>query len=343
MLGGVMKDEASAVATVESRPALRGAVEVDVEVVPDDVDRSLRILRGDGAHESPQVLALPRRAADRDDLPGAHIKGRNDGSRAVPFVLPFPTRAASRTAGSPMIGKTVFQGLHASHLVNAEHGAAGGRVEIEVADLGHLLPKLRIGAVQPAAHQMRPDGALREDPLHGRLADRRHDGAGDGLLTHVLDGPRDRDVLGLPAAVWPGVLLPDRLTRQRDDLAAGHRAEFRCMAPAREIPKARKALAQESASPALDAPDGDAQAIRDLTRASAFGARQDDPRPRRVTLCGSGRAHTQRQFCGFLGRQLERQRRSSTSRRGTHLGELPYRSLCEMYSAFSVVMSGSDH
>jgi hypothetical protein len=61
---------------------------------------------------------------------------------------------------------------------------------------------------------MRPDGALREDPLHGRLADRRHDPAGDRLLAHVLEGPRDREVLGLPAAVVPGVLLPDRLTGQ---------------------------------------------------------------------------------------------------------------------------------
>src|ERR1700680_1973912 len=343
MLGGVVKDEASAVATVESRPAPRGAVEVDVEVVPDDVDRSLRILSGDLAHEPQQVLALPRRAADRDDLPGAHIKGRNDGPRAVPFVLPFATRAAAGPAGSPMIGKTVFQGLHAGHLVNAEHGAAGGRVDIEVADLGHLLPKLRIGAVQPAAHQMRPDVALREDPLHGRLADRRHNRAGDRLLPHVLDGPRDRDVLGLPAAVLPGVLLTDRLTGQRDDLAAGHRAEFQRMAPAGEIPKALEALQQESPAPALDAPDGNPQAIRDLTRAAAFGARQDDPRPRRVTLCAGGGVHPRGQFCRFFGRQLERQRRSSTSRRGTHLGELPYRSLCEMYSAFSVVMSGSDH
>src|SRR6202040_2911332 len=77
---------------------------------------------------------------------------------------------------------------------------------------------------------------------------------------------------------------------------------------------------------------GDPQAIRDLTRAAAFGARQDDPRPRRVTLCAGGGAHPRGQFCGFFERQLERQRRSSTSRRGTHLGELPYRSLCEMYS-----------
>jgi hypothetical protein len=102
-------------------------------------------------------------------------------------------------------------------------------------------------------------------------------------------------------------------------------------------------LPQESPSPALDAPDGDSQAIRDLTRASALGARQDDPRPRSVTLRAGWRSHPQGQFCCFFGRQLKRQRRPSTSRRGTHLGELPYRSISEMYSSFSVVMSGSDH
>jgi hypothetical protein len=131
---------------------------------------------------------------------------------------------------------------------------------------------------------MRPDVALREDPLRGRLADRRHDLAGGRLLAHVLEGPRDRDVLALPAAVLPGGLPTDRLTGQRDDLAAGHRAEFQCMAPAREILKALEVLTQEPPAPALDAPNGDSQAIRDLTRAAAFGARQDDP-PRAASRC----------------------------------------------------------
>ena len=83
-----------------------------------------------------------------------------------------------------------------------------------------------------------------------------------------------------------GVLLPDRFTHQGDDLAAGDRLERRGMAPAREIPEAFEALAQESPAPAFAAPDGTAQARRDLTRAPAFGARQNDSRPRDVPLCG---------------------------------------------------------
>src|SRR6202158_1176040 len=207
MLRGVVKDEGSAVTAVEARPAPRGTVEVDIEVIPDDVDRSLGILRRDRAHEAPQVLGLPRRAAGRNDVPDAHIEGREDRLRAVPPVFPFPTRAAAWPAWPPMIGVAMCQGLHAGHLVHAEHGAARRRVEIEVADLGHLFPELRIGAVEPAPHQMRTDGALREDPLHGGFADRRHDLADDRLPPHVLDGPRDRDVLWLPAAIRPGVLL----------------------------------------------------------------------------------------------------------------------------------------
>ena len=242
-----------------------------------------------------------------------------------------------------MIGEAVFQGLHPGHLVNAEHGAAGGRGEIEVADLGHFLPKVRVGAVQPSPDQMRPHGALREDPLHGRPADRRHDPAGSRLLSHLLEGPRDRDVPGLPAAVRPGVLLPDRLTRQRDDLTASDRAERQGMTTARQIAEPLEALAEESSSPAFDAPPGDSQAPRNLTRASAFGARHDDPRPGGVALRAGRRSYSEGQFCGFLGRQLERQRRPTTSRRGTHLDELPYRNLSEMYSAFSAVMSGPDH
>jgi hypothetical protein len=242
-----------------------------------------------------------------------------------------------------MIGEAVFQGLYAGHLVNAEDGAAVRRGEIEITDLRHLLPKVRVGAVQPSSDQMRPYVALSEDSLHGRLADRRHDAASDGVPSYLLDGPRDRNVLGCPTAVRPGVLLTNRLTGQRDDLAAGHGAEFRSMAVARKISKPLEALPQESASPALDAPNGNPQAIRDLARAATVGARQDDLRPRRVTLCARRRSHSGGQFCGFIRRQLERQRRPSTSRRDTHLGELPYRSLSGMYSAFSVVMSGSDH
>jgi hypothetical protein len=213
-----------------------------------------------------------------------------------------------------MVGEAVFQGLHAGHLVNAEDGAAWGRAEIEVADRGPLLPKLRIGAVQPSPHQMRAHGALGQDPLHGRPADRRDDPASDGRLSHVLDGPRDGEVLRFPAAVRPGILLPDRLARQRDDLAAGYRAERQGMATARESPEPFEALAQESPPPALDAPDRDSQTSRDLSRASAVGACQDDPRPGGITLGAGRRTYPEGQFGGFLGRQLERQRRPPPSR-----------------------------
>ena len=253
----------------------------------------------------------------------------------VPSGRPPFARGQPGGSGAPIIGAAVFQGLHPGHLVNAEHGAAWGRVEIEVADLGHFLPKVRVGAVQPAPYQMRPHGALREDPLHGRPADRRHDPAGGRLLSHLLEGPRDRDVPGLPTAVRPGVLLPDRLTRQRDDLAASDRAELQGMTTARQIAEPLEALAEESPSPAFDAPHGDSQAARDLTRASAFGARQNDPRPGGGALSTGRRSYSEGQCCGFLGRQLERQRRPTTSRRGTHLGDLPYRNVSEMYSVFS--------
>ena len=119
-------------------------------------------------------------------------------------------------------------------------------------------------------------------------------------------------------------------------------------APARvadrdQIAEPLEALAQESPSPAFDAPHGDSHASRDLPRASSFGTRQDDPRPGGVALCGGRCSYSEGQFSGFLGRQLERQRRPTTSRQGTHLGDLTYRNISEMYSAFSAVMSGPDH
>lgn len=64
---------------------------------------------------------------------------------------------------------------------------------------------------------------------------------------------------------------------------------------------------------------------------------------RRIPLVAGGRSHPDTQFGGFLGCELEHHRRSSTSRGGSLLDGLPYRSRAEMYSALSVAMSGSDH
>jgi hypothetical protein len=106
------------------------------------------------------------------------------------------------------------------------------------------------------------------------------------------------------------------------------------MAASPEIPEALEALAQEPPSPALYSPDGDSQSSGDLTRATPSRARQDDPRPGRVPLGACGCSYTACQLPFLLGRQLEAQRRPSTSRRGTHLGDLHYRNVSEMSSTF---------
>jgi len=67
VLGRVVEDKALIIAAVELQPALRWTVEVDVEVVPDDVNGSLGVLSGDLAHEAHQVLALTCLAASRHD------------------------------------------------------------------------------------------------------------------------------------------------------------------------------------------------------------------------------------------------------------------------------------
>jgi hypothetical protein len=66
-----------------------------------------------------------------------------------------------------------------------------------------------------------------------------------------------------PRGTWPPVAP---VTGERDDLAAGHEAERQRMIPAREVSEALEAFAQESASPALNAPDRDPQTFRDLAR-----------------------------------------------------------------------------
>jgi hypothetical protein len=105
-------------------------------------------------------------------------------------------------------------------------------------------------------------------------------------------------------------------------------------AAAREIPEALEALAEKSGSPALNAPDGNAQARRDRTGTPAFGARQNDARPRGVPLCASRGSYPDGQCGRFLGRQLEGSWWPSASRRGLHLDELPYRNRSKMYSTF---------
>src|SRR5258708_8614124 len=89
--------ESPSVALVELLPA-RAAM--DVEVVPDDVDGTSRVLPRKRLHELHEILGTSSSPAMSEDFARAGVEGRDQRSRAVPHVLELQTRIASRSGGA---------------------------------------------------------------------------------------------------------------------------------------------------------------------------------------------------------------------------------------------------
>jgi hypothetical protein len=63
--------------------------------------------------------------------------------------------------------------LHAGLLVDAQHRGTARRGHVQRADFGHLVPKLRIRAMQPQTHPMRPHLCIVQDADHAGAAQLR--------------------------------------------------------------------------------------------------------------------------------------------------------------------------
>jgi hypothetical protein len=73
----VVEREFAPVRCVEVRPALILTVIVDIEVVPDHMDRlCLLVLRRHLFHECHQIACRPRRTAGGDHIPRRHVQRR---------------------------------------------------------------------------------------------------------------------------------------------------------------------------------------------------------------------------------------------------------------------------
>ncbi len=134
-----MEHESAAVSRIEAGPPLLITVEVDVEVVPDDVDRSRWVERGNVLHVAQEVVAFPCVTTLGDDTPFVHLECAQERLRAMAAILEF---SPSWPAWSRwLVRESALEGLHPRLLVDAQHHRTGGRIEVQLDDLRHLLPK----------------------------------------------------------------------------------------------------------------------------------------------------------------------------------------------------------
>ena len=143
----VVEHEALAVAGIEGGPALLGPVEVDVEAIRDDMHGAGGVRdrhRLDEAHEIGRRAGV---ATVADDPAAVHLERTEQRlgpmTRVLELPLPRPPRARGAVREAPL------QGLHARLLVDREHHRPRGRMQVQVGDRRHLLPKLGVGTVQP--------------------------------------------------------------------------------------------------------------------------------------------------------------------------------------------------
>jgi len=271
MLGRVVEDEALAVAGVERTPPPLLTIEVNVQVIPDDMDGPGRVAHRELLHERHQIGRRPRRSARAHDLAPVHLKGAEQRLRAVPGVFELPPPGPAR--GGRAIRKAPLPGLHAGLFVDRQDDGAGRGMQIQVGNLGDLRPELGIGTVQPALDAVRSQVAVGQDALIAAPTDALHDATRGGFLDQRRN--RARRLALRPCYGLAG---------QSDQLGAGDGAELRRRARPRPVLQPRQPLALKSPPPALDRTGMDAQPPRDGASTLTLFTGQDDPRPHGIAL-----------------------------------------------------------
>lgn len=177
MLRRVHEVEAATVAPVEARPALVGAIIMDIEVVPDHVDGLARVATGQFVHEGHQCVGASVRNDAPENAPTAHVEGGQQRLHPVTHVLVL--EAHRRIAGIHPRGVLALKHLQRL-LVDADDDRTRGRRQVQLTYPIRLRAEVWILALEPLPHPMwaeileaedAPDFA-RADDLSGALGQR---------------------------------------------------------------------------------------------------------------------------------------------------------------------------
>lgn len=229
-----------------------------------------------------------------------HLEGTQQRLGAMPGVFEF---SAPRPAGARRtIRKAPFQGLHSSLFVDREHDGFRGRVQVQGGDLRDLFAERGIRAVHPALHAMGAQIALGQHALIAAPTDAVHQPAGLGDLHQVGNGARRA----------PGA-LPDRFTRQSDQLQPGNRAELGRRAGARPVNQAWQTVTLESGAPALHGPRMHAHPVGHRRSTKAARAGQDNPCPDHIAVETRRHPHAAFQLGALLDVQRDPAARPSAA------------------------------
>jgi hypothetical protein len=152
------------------------------------VDRARRVVSRRLVHERHQIGRRPRRPAGGHDLAPVPLPRAEQRLRPVPgvFELPPPLAARSRRA----IGEAPFERLHAGLFIDRQDDAPRRRLQVQLGNRRHLLPKRGIGAVHPALDPMRLEIDVGQEALVAAPADVLDEAAARGFLDQLGDRAR---------------------------------------------------------------------------------------------------------------------------------------------------------
>jgi len=161
MFGRVDELKAAAVTSIELPPSLVRTVAVNIEIIPDNVDRAGRILTGERVHECDQVRGSAAATTLREHLASPNVERgeqRNDTTASVLELV--STEGAD---GGKPAGESSAQRLNLSLLVDAHDRRSRRRSQIQVTDPANFRREIGIGAMQPQSIPMRSQLAIAQN------------------------------------------------------------------------------------------------------------------------------------------------------------------------------------
>lgn len=126
---------------------------MDVEVVPDHVNRPDRVAFGHGFHEGQEIGLSSLSTTVAKDTSRPRLEGREQGSRAMAPI--FKLKASRVTPARALRREPAFQGLNARLLIDTKNRGSLWRFQIELTDSLDFRLELRIRAMEPHSQTMR--------------------------------------------------------------------------------------------------------------------------------------------------------------------------------------------
>jgi hypothetical protein len=264
--GRVVDVEPAAMSLVELDPTFAGAIQMNIQVVPNDMDILCGVLLGQLLHKANEVGRLARVGDLGKYMPVLVIERREQAAGAIPLVLVLVATGAA--APGPLRRVLSTQDLHSCLFVHTQDHARWRR-EVQRATVHRLGAKLGVLAVHPALNPMGPKVGVIENAKDARSADGQL-----WILRSVCSIQRferpclaERDAVELRSAA-----------RHRHPRAPGHIVDSPRASAAMLVSQALQPVGDDAVAPQTDRLAVHRQALRHPRNARVLSERPDRPR-----------------------------------------------------------------